>query len=543
MQMFIEIYGFLSVVLRGVILAAQSVTVGGLAFLLMLVWPLGAMLAKGEDALQRRALRLIFFAACALFAAEALAAASLAVMLVATLDISAYEAAGARAVAIDFFAGFLAALIALLAWRARSGGASIRTAAPALAVLLLAAQAGSTHAASQFESAAALVFAEFLHMLGAAVWIGGIPYFLMALTDVTEPDARAAVAVRFSAMSMRAVAALLAGGVLMAVSYIGVAPAMYGTSYGVMLSAKIVLLLGLLLLGGLNFLAVRKLKREPAGPLLRTRRFAETEIGVGLTVLFCAASLASLPLARDLPNDRASLAEIVDRLEPRLPVRLDSPDFEALSAALPPEALKSVAPGAQPPRSPADIAWSEYNHHWAGLFVLAMGVMAFLERMSSRRLAPIMRHWPLVFLGLAGFLFLRADEAVWPLGRLGLVESLRDPEIAQHRLLTLLIVAFGLFEWQVRLGRVKAWWAPYVFPISTATAAAFLLTHSHSLANLKEETLIEITHTPLALVGVAAGWSRWLELRLDGQAKIIAGFIWPIAFVLAGLMLVFYREA
>ena len=80
-------------------------------------------------------------------------------------------------------------------------------------------------------------------------------------------------------------------------------------------------------------------------------------------------------------------------------------------------------------------------------------------------------------------------------------------------------------------------------PISTAMAGAFLLTHSHALSNLKEETLIEITHTPLALVGVAAGWSRWLELRLDGRAKMIAGLVWPVAFILAGLTLVFYREA
>jgi copper resistance protein D len=96
----------------------------------------------------------------------------------------------------------------------------------------------------------------------------------------------------------------------------------------------------------------------------------------------------------------------------------------------------------------------------------------------------------------------------------------------------------------VRLGRIEAWWAAYVFPISVATAAAFLLTHSHALSNLKEETLIEITHTPLALVGVAAGWSRWLELRLDGgRAQKTAGLIWPIAFILAGLMLACYREA
>lgn len=542
MQLFVDIYGFLAVVLRGFILAAQSVTVGGLAFLLMLVWPLAPRLAGAGEILERRALRLVFIAACALAGAEALAAIALTVMLMGTLEIPVHEAAGARAVAVDMMAGVIAAVIAFAAWRARRGGLAIRSAAPVLSALLLGVQAGSTHAVSQFDGAVALSAAEFLHMSGAAVWIGGIPYFLLALTDVADPGARALVARRFSHMSVGAVAALLFGGVLMAVFYVGTPPAMYGTSYGLMLSAKIILLLGLLLLGGLNFLAVRKLQNDPAGPLMRTRRFAETEIGVGLTVIFCAASLASLPPARDLPNDRASFAEIVDRLEPRFPIRLDSPDFEALSAALPPEALKELPPSAQPPRSPADIAWSEYNHHWAGIFVLVMGVMALLER-ASKRLAPVMQHWPLVFLGLAGFLFLRADEAVWPLGRLGLIESLRDPEIAQHRLLTLLIVAFGLFEWQVRLGRIKAGWAAYVFPISVATAAAFLLTHSHALANLKEETLIEITHTPLALAGVAAGWSRWLELRLDGEAKKIAGFVWPIAFMIVGLSLIFYREA
>jgi len=56
--------------------------------------------------------------------------------------------------------------------------------------------------------------------------------------------------------------------------------------------------------------------------------------------------------------------------------------------------------------------------------------------------------------------------------------------------------------------------------------------------------LIEVSHTPLALIGVAAGWSRWLELRLDdGPARRIASFVWPTAFVLAGLLLLFYRES
>ena len=171
-----------------------------------------------------------------------------------------------------------------------------------------------------------------------------------------------------------------------------------------------------------------------------------------------------------------------------------------------------------------------------------MGVLALAEHIPL--LAPVARHWPLTFLGLAVFLFLRADETVWPLGNLGLIESLSDPEIAQHRLFISLIILFGLFEWRVRLGRLTNAFAPYVFPLTTAIAAAFLLTHSHGLSNPKEELLIEVSHTPLALVGVAAGWARWLELRLDdGPARRIANFVWPAAFVLAGLVLLFYREA
>jgi len=532
MQLFIEIYGFLAVVLRGLILAAQSLTVGGVAFLVLLAWPLARRLGAAGERMTARALRLIFLSAATLAAAETVAALSLAVMLAGTLEISFAQAISARASVIGLVAGTIALAIASVA---RNGGPALRILAPALGALLLFTQAVSTHAASQLEDAAPLAAAEFLHMSGAGVWIGGLPFFLIALAETNGSPTQPVIGRRFSLISIGAVAALLAGGLFLALAYIDAPSALYGTSYGLMLSAKIVLLAGLLFLGGMNFLAVRG-----EAPLLRTRRFAEAEIGVGLTVVFCAASLASLPPARDI-HERASYAEIVERLEPRWPVRLESPDHSALSVSL--EARGGAADAAAPgqSRQTADMAWSEYNHHWAGLFVLAMGAMALMER--SRRLASFSRHWPLMFLGLAGFLFLRADEAVWPLGHLGVIESLRDPEIAQHRLLTLLIVAFGVFEWRARLGRLKAKWAVYVFPLSAAIAAAFLLTHSHALTNVREEALIEISHTPLALVGVAAGWSRWLELRLEGGAARVAGYVWPVAFMLAGLMLLFYREA
>ena len=79
-----------------------------------------------------------------------------------------------------------------------------------------------------------------------------------------------------------------------------------------------------------------------------------------------------------------------------------------------------------------------------------------------------------------------------------------------------------------------------------AIGGTLLLTHSHAIANVKEQLLIEVTHTPLALAGIVAGWSRWLELRLDrtGSPLLyrVAGWTWPVCLLLSGLILLNYRE-
>ena len=92
---------------------------------------------------------------------------------------------------------------------------------------------------------------------------------------------------------------------------------------------------------------------------------------------------------------------------------------------------------------------------------------------------------------------------------------MRDVEVLQHKLLVLVVAVFGLFEWRVRVRGCGGAGRRTVFPLVCAAGGAALLTHSHAIANVKDPLLIEITHTPLALFGVAAGWARWLELRLD----------------------------
>jgi putative copper resistance protein D len=274
----------------------------------------------------------------------------------------------------------------------------------------------------------------------------------------------------------------------------------------------------------------------------------EAEVGLGLTVILAAASLTSSPPAIDVQADRVSLAEIATRMSPQWP-RMQTP---AVSELTPPTPLYVASNSALPAsfvpgqrastNNAADIAWSEYNHNWAGLIVLAIGVLS----LAARRMRWA-RNWPLVFFGLAVFLLIRADAENWPLGPHGFWESFQVAEVAQHRFFVLLIVAFGIFEWRVQRSTIRVERAGLVFPMVCAAGGALLLTHSHSLGNVKEELLAELSHASLAIFAVIAGWSRWLEIRMKpeqaGAVRRLVPWIWPICFIFIGAILLNYREA
>ena len=198
------------------------------------------------------------------------------------------------------------------------------------------------------------------------------------------------------------------------------------------------------------------------------------------------------------------------------PPRLGSPTMQELpedvyaaqSKAIEAGALSSASfvPGqaGTRPNTPAEKAWSEYNHHWAGIVVLVIGFLALLAQAGHVAWA---RHWPLAFLGLAVFLFLRSDPEVWPLGPNGFWVTFADPEVLLHRIFVLLVIGLAIFEWRVQTGRVASANVRLVFPLLVAVSGALLLTHSHTLGNIKEEVLAELSHIPLAILAVAAGWS------------------------------------
>jgi putative copper resistance protein D len=94
----------------------------------------------------------------------------------------------------------------------------------------------------------------------------------------------------------------------------------------------------------------------------------------------------------------------------------------------------------------------------------------------------------------------------------------------------------------VRASRIRWRRAALVFPLLCVAGGALLLTHSHASLNLKSEFLVEITHAPLGVLALLVGWARWLEVRLQAPENRLPGRLWPVAFTMIGVLLIFYRE-
>jgi putative copper resistance protein D len=560
MAWFLLQFAFLSVVLRAATLAFQSLVLGGLIYVAVIQWPAGPAVAAAME----RCRRAIRRAAIALAVAQLLYVSVDTAILMGTLDVSLRSLLTA-----DYFLAGAGAMLAAVALTLllRGSGSWLASRPRFLlstlpfAAILLAASVWTSHSVSRLDDRFITALLTGLHQLAVAAWLGGLPFLWISLRIVQPIDSGRFLVRRFSTMAVASVATLIGAGLALSYFYVASWPAFYGTAYGFMILTKSALLAMLLLLGASNWWLVRSLHNRAGenlkgqastgrpnipNPIFAIRRLGEAEIGIGFIIILAAASLTSQPPAVDLVQDRLSVPEIVERYHPIVP-RFSTPTFDQLSPATPLEtAVNSydISPIAQAHNQDPDIAWSEYTHHWAGLLVVALGIMAWLSR-SPR--FPWARIWPLGFVALAIFSFLRGDTENWPLGPISFWKSFYDPEVTLHRFYDVLLVLYAAFEWGVQTGRLKSRAAAYVFPVALCLSGATLLLHSHAFGNVKNELLIEMTHNSLGVLAVFGGWARLMEIRLPstqgGRFTAIAGQIWPVCLVLIGCLLLNYREA
>lgn len=544
MELLVGLFGFLSVMLRCLCLVAAALVVGGVVFRHAIVLPVADRALGPTREVLARLTRLLRGSAW-LLAATAVATIGLdTLVMIGSVGMSPLLAITAPSTLA------FAAIVAGALWVTRDRGEP-DWAAPIAALLILVGMVCTTHSVSRLEHTALLVAASTLHQVGAYCWLGGLPYFLLVLNRATAAD-RARLALRYSHLCAASVLLLLLSAGLKSVFYIGSVAAVYGSQYGAMSTMKLTMFATLLCFGAGNFLAARRLAGDGA-LTARMRRFVEVEMFIGLTVMFVAGALTSLPPAVDLGDNLASWATVKERVfTPRAP-RLTSPDpsqlaipleqarLDALAAAQNKQPLAAYVPGTGVglPDTPADIMWSEYNHNWSGIFLLVIGVLALLAQAGWKP----GQNWPLMFFVLGLFVLIRSDPESWPTGDVNFFAAMRAPEVVQHRLAVVVTFIFAVFEWRVRKGSLAGTRAQYVFPAMNVAGGILLLAHTHDLNNPQEALLMEWSHLFAGLFALSAGCARWLEIRAAGHTQRLAGWVWPWSFVGMGLVMMFYRES
>jgi hypothetical protein len=129
------------------------------------------------------------------------------------------------------------------------------------------------------------------------------------------------------------------------------------------------------------------------------------------------------------------------------------------------------------------------------------------------------------------------------LGPIGFWESLTIAHALQHRLYVVLVAALGIVEWLGQSGRLRRARWTYIFPGMCVIGSLMLFLHAHGEGGLEQaDSLTHIQHVVMGTLGLFAGVSRWLDLRVQGEDRLYSK-LWGFSVTLLGLfLLVFFRE-
>ena len=192
------------------------------------------------------------------------------------------------------------------------------------------------------------------------------------------------------------------------------------------------------------------------------------------------------------------------------------------------------------------IAYSEFNHHLAAVFVLLMGLSELVAAFALRSLAWIRFLLPAAMLAAGGYLLGWSDHDAWPIGSLSFAQTFvgDDLEIQQHKLYALLFLSVGTVEALRWLGKIPGREGAWPLPILAVVGGVLLFAHDHGENPAAHS--IAMNHMIMGTIAIAAGFVRLAapaSLQRDGLAGHRAWqFAWPGLILLIGVQLLLYTE-
>ncbi len=200
------------------------------------------------------------------------------------------------------------------------------------------------------------------------------------------------------------------------------------------------------------------------------------------------------------------------------------------------------AAAAQWDGSPEGKAYSEFNHHLAGVFVLLIGLSELRGGLGVTMLAWSRFLLPFAMLGAGGFLMIWSDHDAWPIGSLSFAQTFfsDDYETVQHKLYAILPLGVGAIEFLRRTGKVThmAWGMP--LPVFALVGGVMLFLHSHGTHPAAHK--IAIHHAVMGTTALVAGLCKVTAGVKRQEGRSPWGLTWAALVLLIGVELLLYTE-
>ncbi|HEU5299882.1 MAG TPA: DUF4149 domain-containing protein, partial [bacterium] len=178
---------------------------------------------------------------------------------------------------------------------------------PAAAVLLLWGFTLTSHAAA---GGPAALGADWLHLLAAAAWVGGLPALLVALRALPPSDRMPVgrqLVPRVSKVALASLLVMALTGLIAARRTVAGLDALIASLYGRTLLVKLGLVLIVAVLGALNRFVYRpRIASGAAGALERFRRSVTAEVVLAAVILLAVGVLTTIPPASVSPTAQAA---------------------------------------------------------------------------------------------------------------------------------------------------------------------------------------------------------------------------------------------
>jgi len=205
------------------------------------------------------------------------------------------------------------------------------------------------------------------------------------------------------------------------------------------------------------------------------------------------------------------------------------------------------APGPHWEGSAEGVAYSNFNHHLAGIFILVIGLTELWGALGIGMLAWSRFILPVAMFGMGSYLMIWSDHDAWPIGSLSFTQTLfgGDWEMLQHKVYALLALCIGAIEglrWVDHRLRHALWAVP--FPVFAVVGGLMLFLHSHGDHPSADQ--IAMNHALMGTLAVAAGFCKLASVRTTAKGNGGDVQRWELAWagciLLVGLLLLFYSE-